>query len=118
MEARFTVISGLFRGQSFEIPRGAFIIGRESDCHLSLDSSFVSRHHCVLLMDDYTLRIRDLGSKNGTFINGELARTGQRILTNGDTIRAGDLVFRIELWVRPAMPAASPERNAVEGDTA
>jgi pSer/pThr/pTyr-binding forkhead associated (FHA) protein len=118
MEARFTVVSGPFRGQSFEVPRGIFIIGRESDCRLPLDSSFVSRHHCALLMDDYTLRIRDLGSKNGTFINGDLARTGQHILTDGDTIRVGDLVFRIELTVGPPMPAGTPERDAVEGDTA
>jgi len=97
MEARFTVISGPFRGQTFEIPRGRFIIGREPDSQLSLDSSFVSRHHCVLLMDDYTVRIRDLGSKNGTYVNRDLAPTGERILAHGDTVRVGDMVIRIEL---------------------
>lgn len=104
MEARFTVISGPFRGQTFQVPRGKFIIGREPDCQLLFDSSFVSRHHCVLLMEDCTLRIRDLGSKNGTFINGELAPTGEHILADGDTIRVADLVFRVE--VTPGGPSS------------
>jgi pSer/pThr/pTyr-binding forkhead associated (FHA) protein len=110
MEARFTVISGPFRGQTFEIPRGKFIIGRESDCQLFLDSNFVSRHHCVLLMDDYTLRIRDLGSKNGTYVNRDLAPTGERILAQGDTIRVADLVIRIEI-----SPVPSSSQVALHG---
>jgi pSer/pThr/pTyr-binding forkhead associated (FHA) protein len=97
MEARFTVISGPFRGQSFQVPRGKFILGRETDCHLVLDSHSVSRHHCVLLLDDYTLRIRDLASKNGTFVNRDQTRVGERILVHGDTVRAGDMVIRVEL---------------------
>jgi len=104
MEARITVISGPFRGQTFQIPRGKFIIGRESDCQLFLDSNFISRHHCVLLMDDYTLRIRDLGSKNGTYVNRDLAPTGERILVHGDTIRVADLLFRVEITSAGADP--------------
>jgi pSer/pThr/pTyr-binding forkhead associated (FHA) protein len=118
MEARFTVISGPFRGQTFQIPRGKFIIGREQDCQLFLDSSFVSRHHCVLLMDDCTLRIRDLGSKNGTYVNRDLAPTGERVLAHGDSIRVADLVIRIELEaVGASPPAASLETDVVERDT-
>jgi pSer/pThr/pTyr-binding forkhead associated (FHA) protein len=119
MEARFTVISGPFRGQTFQIPRGKFIIGREPDCQLFLDSNFVSRHHCVLLMDDYTLRIRDLGSKNGTYVNRDLAPTGVRILAHGDTVRVADLVIRVELEpVGASNPAAaSLEADVVERDT-
>jgi pSer/pThr/pTyr-binding forkhead associated (FHA) protein len=118
MEARFTVISGPFRGQTFQIPRGKFIIGREPDCQLFLDSDFVSRHHCVLLMDDYTLRIRDLGSKNGTYVNKDLAPTGERVLVHGDMVRVADLVIRVELEsIGASKPAASLETDAVERDT-
>jgi len=115
MEARFTVISGPFRGQTFEIPRGRFIIGREPDSQLSLDSSFVSRHHCVLLMDDYTVRIRDLGSKNGTYVNRDQTRLGERILVHGDTVRVGDMVIRIELEAGTA--SASHETQDVGPET-
>jgi pSer/pThr/pTyr-binding forkhead associated (FHA) protein len=118
MEARFTVISGPFRGQTFQIPSGKFVIGREQDCHLLLDSDFVSRHHCVLLMDDYTLRIRDLGSKNGTYVNRDLAPTGERVLAHGDTVRVADLVIRVELEsVGASKPAPSLETDVVERDT-
>jgi pSer/pThr/pTyr-binding forkhead associated (FHA) protein len=51
----------------------------------------------VLLLDDYTLRIRDLASKNGTFVNRDQTRLGERILVHGDTVRVADLVLRIEL---------------------
>jgi len=97
MQAFFTVLSGPFRGQTFQVPRGKFILGRETDCHLVLDSSSVSRHHCVLLLDDYTLRIRDLASKNGTFVNRDQTRIGERILVHGDTVRVGDMDIRVEL---------------------
>jgi pSer/pThr/pTyr-binding forkhead associated (FHA) protein len=118
MEAHITVISGPHRGQTFQIPRGKFIFGRETDCHLVLDSNLISRHHCVLLLDDYTLRIRDLGSKNGTFVNRDQTRTGERILVNGDTVRVGDLVIRIELESGTAStPAASLETQDVGPET-
>jgi pSer/pThr/pTyr-binding forkhead associated (FHA) protein len=118
MEARFTVLSGPFRGQTFPIPRGKFILGREHDCQLVLDTNSVSRHHCVLLMDDYTLRIRDLASKNGTFVNRDLTRIGERVLAHGDRVRLGDLVIRVELESSAASPsAASLETKDVGPET-
>jgi hypothetical protein len=42
MQASFTVVSGPFRGQTFQVPRGKFILGRETDCHLVLDSNSVA----------------------------------------------------------------------------
>jgi Inner membrane component of T3SS, cytoplasmic domain len=115
MQASFTVISGPHHGQTFQVPRGKFIIGRETDCHLLLASNSVSRHHCVLLMDEYTLRIRDLASKNGTFINRDQTRIGERILVHGDTVYIGDMVIRIELESGTA--SASLETRDVEPET-
>jgi predicted component of type VI protein secretion system len=118
MEARFTVISGPFRAQTFQVPRGKFILDRETDCHLVLDSHSVSRHHCVLLMDDYTLRIRDLASRNGTFVNRDQTRTGERILVNGDTVRVGDLAIGVELESGTgSTPAAALETQDVGPET-
>jgi pSer/pThr/pTyr-binding forkhead associated (FHA) protein len=118
MEARFIVISGPFRGQTFQVPRGKFILGRETDCHLVLDSNSVSRHHCVQLLDDYTLRIRDLASKNGTFVNRDQTRLGERILVHGDTVRVGDMVIRIDLESGTASAtAASLETQDVDPET-
>src|SRR5262245_19562407 len=56
------------------------LIGRGDDCDLRLPPSYghadVSRHHCLIEIEPETVRIRDLGSRNGTFVNGE--KIGQR----------------------------------------
>ena len=71
MDARLKVLSGPGSGETIPVLHGKLLIGREQDCHLRLESGLVSRHHCVLLLDEYTLRIRDLGSRNGTYVNGQ-----------------------------------------------
>ncbi len=97
MDARLRVLSGPHAGETFEVHRGKLLIGREEDCHVRPDSEFVSRHHCVLLLDDFTLRIRDLGSKNGTFVNGRRIGAGETILLHDDVISIGEMVCQIDL---------------------
>ena len=90
---------------------GKLLIGREEDCHLRSTSEFVSRHHCVLLLDEYTLRIRDLGSQNGTFVNGRRIVRGELILLHGDAVSVGDLDFQIDC------AQASPEDPPVRSES-
>jgi pSer/pThr/pTyr-binding forkhead associated (FHA) protein len=97
MKAGFAVISGPLSGLAFEIPPGEFVIGREKDCQLAVDSPFVARHHCMLLWDGVRLIVRDLRSQSGTWVNLEPIRRNDCILGNGDTVRAGKLVIRITL---------------------
>jgi pSer/pThr/pTyr-binding forkhead associated (FHA) protein len=124
MNGRIHVVSGPFSGKTFEISRGKLIVGREEDCHLRLDSEFVSRHHCALLLDDYTVRIRDLGSKNGTFVNGRRVGSGETILLHDDVVAIGEMTFQINLdQPDPGTQglASSPAMEgtgAFEGDTA
>jgi pSer/pThr/pTyr-binding forkhead associated (FHA) protein len=116
MDARFKILSGPHSGETVPVPRGKFLIGREVDCHLRSDSGSVSRHHCVLLLDEYTLRIRDLGSKNGTYVNGRRIGTGELILLHGDIVSVASLnemTFEIQLGsgpigMQPAAPEARP----------
>jgi predicted component of type VI protein secretion system len=123
MRASLTVLSGPLAGQTIEIPHGKLLIGREVDCHVRPDSALISRHHCVLLLDDYTLRIRDLGSKNGTFVNNHRIPSGETILIDGDTVTVGEMSCHIDLAeeVVEAPPVALPhamEGTAIfEGDT-
>jgi predicted component of type VI protein secretion system len=112
MDARLRVLSGPHAGETIPIRRGKLLIGREEDCHLRPESEFVSRHHCVLLLDDYTLRIRDLGSKNGTFVNGRRVGSSETILLHDDTISIGEMIGQIDLT--PA-PDAVAERAALHG---
>lgn len=122
MDARLRIFGDPSAGQIIPIPPGKLIIGREEDCHLRPASGFVSRHHCVLLLDAYTLRIRDLGSQNGTLVNGRRIGKGEIILLQGDMVSVGDLNFQIDLTpatneASPAVPEAQPSASpqALEG---
>jgi pSer/pThr/pTyr-binding forkhead associated (FHA) protein len=96
MRAQIRFTGGSLGGQTIELDRAKLLIGREEDCHLRPDSEFISRHHCALLLDDYTLRIRDLGSKNGTFVNGRRIGAGDTILLQDDVVSIGEITFVID----------------------
>lgn len=96
MKARIRIFSGPLAGQTIEVTT-RLVVGREPDCNLRLPCEFVSRHHCALQRDDFALRIRDLGSKNGTFVNGHRIATGEAILLHDDLVAVGATQFLIEL---------------------
>jgi pSer/pThr/pTyr-binding forkhead associated (FHA) protein len=96
MDATLKVLSGLLSGQSVRLSR-KLLIGRAEDCDVQVESQFVSAHHCVVLLDEYTLRLRDLGSKNGTYVNGRKIGTHMITLLHGDTVSIGDVNLLIEL---------------------
>jgi pSer/pThr/pTyr-binding forkhead associated (FHA) protein len=119
MDARLTVVSGPFSGQKMQVPRPKLLIGRAEDCNLRPDSEFVSGHHCVLLLDDYTLRIRDLGSKNGTLVNGRRIGTGTTILLHDDMVAVGEMSFLVDLSQTTAgATLADPARQPLVSPTA
>jgi pSer/pThr/pTyr-binding forkhead associated (FHA) protein len=94
LNAELRVVSGKQAGNVIPLAAGRFLIGREEDCHLRPGNDLVSRHHCVFKMDEYTVRVRDLGSTNGTFVNGERLR-GEVMLNTGDKVRVGTLEFEV-----------------------
>jgi len=86
-------IDGPLVGQEFEIPSTGLVVGREG--HVRVPDEFLSRKHFEVLPDpDGSIRVRDLGSRNGTFLN-TLPATNTRV-RSGDEIRAGVNRFRIE----------------------
>ncbi|HVJ66520.1 MAG TPA: FHA domain-containing protein [Caulifigura sp.] len=91
-QAELRVATGKQTGSVIPLPVGKFLVGREEDCHLRPNSDLVSRHHCVFTLDEYSIRLRDLGSTNGTFVNGERIR-GQVVLKEGDRVVIGKLEF-------------------------
>lgn len=94
LQAELRVLSGKQTGSAIPLPTGKFLIGREEDCHLRPNSDLVSRHHCVFTLDEYGLRLRDLGSTNGSFVNGEKIR-GAVVLSAGDSVSIGKLEFQV-----------------------
>ena len=70
-------------------------IGRHPDCGIQLDSNMVSRYHAEVREEDGAFKIEDLGSGNGTFVNGKKTE-GEYSLKDGDRIKLGPLLLRFE----------------------
>jgi len=110
LNADLKVLSGRHQGKVISLTTRKFLVGRGEDCHLRPNNDLVSRHHCVFNLDDYSVRLRDLGSTNGTHVNNERIQ-GQVEIKTGDQIRIGKL--ELEVTVRDGVPvqAAVAESN-------
>jgi hypothetical protein len=87
-------ISGKYQGGEFPLrPHREIIIGRSSDLDMVLVEDMVSRKHAKITTDDHAVTIQDLGSTNGTFVNGEKVRKAD--LKDGDRILIGTSIIKI-----------------------
>lgn len=77
-------------GRTHELVHAETIIGRAEECDIVVEDKSVSRHHAVILLSEAGARIRDLGSRNGTAVNGILVGTDRR-LRSGDKMQLGAL---------------------------
>lgn len=84
--------------EDLSVAHPEYTIGRAEDCDLRLRNRFVSRHHCELIVDDrdHVVRVRDLGSQNGTFVN-EGPVSDECELKDGDTLVIGCIPFGIHI---------------------
>lgn len=96
MDLKLRVLDGKSAGQDIPVRGKKFFIGRAEDCHLRPGSDLISRHHCVLLVEDGYIGVRDFGSKNGTYVNDERI-VGERELKAGDRLAVGPLHFEIQI---------------------
>ena len=87
-------ISGKYQGGEFPLrPNREIIIGRSSDLDMVLVEDMVSRKHAKISTDDHSVSIQDLGSTNGTFVNGEKVRAIR--LKGGDRILVGTSIIKL-----------------------
>jgi hypothetical protein len=80
------VQAGKLQGQRWTLTEGEFIIGRGADCDLMIPDRQVSRHHARIRKTARGYVLEDLGSKNGTHLNGVLLDSPQR-LQDGDVVQ-------------------------------
>jgi pSer/pThr/pTyr-binding forkhead associated (FHA) protein len=112
---KLTVISGSNRGSSYALQAGELSIGRQAGNTIVLQSSKVSKRHCSLTVSGDEIVLKDLGSSNGTFVNGILTKL--RKIKPGDRISVGEYVFELtEASKRQAkaVPAVSGLGNMLE----
>lgn len=119
LQAELKILGGKHQGKLIPLNHKKFLVGREQDCHLRPNSDLVSRHHCVFSIDDYTIRLRDLGSTNGTIVNGSSLR-GEVSLKSGDRVTIGklelEIVIRQTARTAPA-PVVAPQPEPVAEPT-
>jgi pSer/pThr/pTyr-binding forkhead associated (FHA) protein len=97
MQVSLKVTAGPYKGRIFSFTQhDSFLIGRSPDAHLYLpDDRYFSRNHCLLEMNPPHSFLRDLGSTNGTFLNGQ--RVQDAYLNNGDRIQCGETILVVEV---------------------
>src|SRR5258706_16062125 len=97
------VIGGNDRGKRFDLTLPENRIGRGADQDVVLSDIAVSRRHVTILMEGGRYRLKDLGSGNGSLVNGN--RVDQHILADGDHTEIGQTVMRFEhAGSRPLSP--------------
>ncbi|HKS29478.1 MAG TPA: FHA domain-containing serine/threonine-protein kinase [Pyrinomonadaceae bacterium] len=106
MRVNLRVLSGPHIGRTFTFDQhDTFLIGRAETAHLCLpEDRFFSRHHCLLEIAPPRVFLRDLGSTNGTFVNGQ--RVHEAYLSSGDKIQGGQTVLAVEVTVDQPQQAA------------
>src|SRR4029077_12064494 len=97
-----TISSGEGAGTSFEPHGERFVLGRDDACDVVLDDEEVSRQHAAVAeLPDGRLRIEDLGSRNGTFVDGE--RISEPVeLSGGEVLTIGRTAINVEAIPAPA----------------
>jgi pSer/pThr/pTyr-binding forkhead associated (FHA) protein len=94
MKLKLKVLKGSGAGKEVKIPTPRCEIGRGEDCHMRPKSEAVSRRHCAIVVKDGRVLIRDFGSKNGTYVNGQRV-DGEAVLSAGDKLQIGPLAFEV-----------------------
>lgn len=94
----------------FVLRKESTVIGRREDCDLRIAVGDVSRKHCRLILGPDSVEIEDLGSSNGTFVNG--TKIQRSPVNAGDTIQIGPVVFVIQVDGQPAVAEATPKTKS------
>src|SRR5436190_658884 len=105
IQIKFTIQNEVMKGATWIFSKpGDYIIGRAPDCNIQISENDhfadVSRHHCKLEISPPNVWVRDLESKNGTFINGRRIGSTEcelNLLHSGDVVGVGPLLFGVEI---------------------
>src|SRR5881227_1730464 len=106
MRAQLLPLDG---GAPVEVAKEMMLIGRQEDCDLRLDHKSVSKMHCVLVKTDGVVLLRDLGSTNGTRVNG--TRVRRAALLPNDQLAVAHFKFKVDFGPDQPPPVSPSERT-------
>lgn len=100
MDVRLVMFKANGQRREFRLQGETVRLGRGPDCHLQIPLATVSRRHCQILFEEHSLKVRDLGSSNGTFVNDK--RIQESPLAAGDRLVIGPVIFTVTIDGQPA----------------
>lgn len=106
MRAQLVPLDG---GSPIDILKDLIVVGRKDDCDLRLEHKSVSKIHCIIVKTDGLLLLRDLGSTNGTRVNG--TRVRRAALLPNDQISIAHFKFRVFLGPDEPLPPVQPHEH-------
>jgi predicted component of type VI protein secretion system len=114
MIVKLLVVHGKPTGRELLFGPGEHFLGRGPECQVRFNSDWVSRQHCVIVVADGMAKIRDLGSRNGTLLNGVLIREAAS-LSEGDKVQIGPVTFEVRFGSRADLSTAPQELDGPPG---
>jgi len=104
-------VSGAYFGKTYPL-RGSTIIGRHSECHICVNADGISRKHVQIDADPNGLTVRDLGSSNGTYVNGK--KVEECDLKVGDELKIDNIRFLVQTpgMTDPALDGSAKSATA------
>src|SRR5262245_58655221 len=119
MDPKLAAVAGPRQGAVIPLGEERLNVGRDSSNEICLASMGVARRHCCIERRGDSITLTDLGSHNGTYVNGVPVK--ERALQHGDQVRIGDSVFLLLLHEADPIPSGAPvelkEQGMVTGHT-
>ena len=116
MKAQLIVVQGKPEGKSIPLAVSQFKIGRGEGCQLRPNSDQISREHAMFEVTSDSVFVQDLGSRNGTELNGKKLNAHEPArLKNGDLVKVGTLTFAVSIEGGVEAVASEPGRPDSQG---
>lgn len=112
--ATLVILSGDYTGVELELRPGRNVVGRDEHADFAVEEEAISSQHCELVVTAHAVKVRDLGSTNGTFLRGNRLPLGPVEALDGDVLILGDIAMRLSV---PTAEVKIPEwRRRVDDD--
>src|SRR5271163_1911916 len=116
MKVQLVVVRGKPEGKVIPLVGATFKIGRGETCHLRPNSEQVSREHAEFTISGESIVVRDLGSRNGTLVNGKALTTEVCKLKDRDLVQVGPLTFAVAILDAATSPAKPMSPDDISTD--